>query len=114
MKIRLLVCLAAAWLALPVASSLADSPSFTEARKADDQGHATAQTNLGVSYAKGQGVAQDRGQAYMWFSLAVAQDEEGARKELGLLESLMTPTQREEAQRMARERKPATASQPPL
>ena len=39
-------------------------------RRAVEQGHAEAQYNLGVLYAKGQGVPQAYVQAHMWFNLA--------------------------------------------
>lgn len=40
-----------------------------------------SQFNLGVLCARGLGVAQDLGQAWVWFSLAAAQgDAEAARK----------------------------------
>ena len=35
-----------------------------------EQGNASAQFNLGVMYAKGQGVRQDKGQAKEWFGKA--------------------------------------------
>ena len=42
-------------------------------RKAAEQGHATAQFNLAVSYRNGEGVAQDHGQAAYWYEKAAAQ-----------------------------------------
>jgi TPR repeat protein len=39
-------------------------------RKAAEQGSPVAQNNLGVLYAKGQGVARDPVEAYFWFNLA--------------------------------------------
>jgi hypothetical protein len=44
--------------------------------------------------------------AYMWFSLAAVQGDEKARKALDHVESMITPEQRSEAQKLAREWKP--------
>ena len=41
-------------------------------RKAAEQGVATAQYNLGVMYAKGEGVPEDYVLAYAWWNLAAA------------------------------------------
>ncbi len=85
-------------------------------RKAADQGLAQGQFNLGEAYAKGQGVKQDRTQAYMWFSLAAQVPgfrPQECRDALDALERQITPSQRDEAKRMAREWKPVTASPPP-
>ncbi len=54
-------------------------------------------------YAKGQGVAQNYIQAYMWGTLAAAQGFEEAAKGLEMLEKEMSPAQLAEAQRLARE-----------
>ena len=39
-------------------------------QRAAEQGHAFAQSNLGVMYAKGAGVLQDYARAHMWFNIA--------------------------------------------
>src|SRR6266403_2023772 len=80
-------------------------------RKAAEQGYALAQTNLGVLYAEGRGVPQDYVRAHMWFSLSRAQGEQSAVKGLEMVEQRMTPAQIAEAQKLARDWKPAT--QPP-
>jgi TPR repeat protein len=49
---------------------------------AADQGHADAQHNIGICYARGTGVAQDDAEAARWFRLAADQGHAGA---LGLL-----------------------------
>ena len=54
-------------------------------------------------YRDGQGVARNYAHAYMWLSLATAQNYEKARQTLDDLEKKVTPQQRDEAQRMARE-----------
>jgi TPR repeat protein len=80
-------------------------------RKAAEQGHSVAKLHLGVMYAEGRGVPQDYVHAYMWFSLAAAQGEQRAVKTLAMAEQRMTPAQIAEAQKLARDWKPAT--QPP-
>jgi uncharacterized protein len=49
---------------------------FTEAahwyKLAAEQGDAQAQYNLGLAYARGEGVTQDIVKAHMWFNLAAA------------------------------------------
>jgi len=49
-------------------------------RKAAEQGYAMVQVKLGFMYANGEGVPEDYVEAYMWWDLAVAQGEEGAKK----------------------------------
>ena len=75
-------------------------------RKAADQGYAPAQFNLGVSYANGQGVPKDEAEAYKWYLLAGAKGDEMAKKAIPLFEREITPAQRTEGQRLAREWKP--------
>lgn len=74
-------------------------------RRAAEQGLAKAQNNLGLLYAQGQGVPQDYVAAYMWFTLAapLSGDNSKAKRNLQLLESLMTPEQIAEGQRRADE-----------
>ena len=52
---------------------------------AADQGHAGAQSNLGVVYANGIGVAQDYAAAVKFFKLAAAQGHTDAQSNLGLM-----------------------------
>ena len=75
-------------------------------RKAADQGDASAQSNLGFMYAKGQGVSEDYVRAHMWFNLSAAHGNKVAVKNRDLLALSMTPAQKAEAQRLAREWKP--------
>ncbi len=73
-------------------------------RLAAVQGLDRAQFNLGIMYATGRGVQQDYVQAYLWFSLAAAQGHGSAQKfRDNVLAEDMTPAQRAEAQRLARE-----------
>lgn len=50
-----------------------------------EQGNAGAQFNLGASYFKGEGVAQDHEQAEKWFRLAAQQGYVNAQSSLGVL-----------------------------
>ena len=72
-------------------------------RLAADQGLDLAQSNLGNMYDNGYGVPQDYVQAHMWFTLAAAQGKENARQNRNIVAAKMTPSQIEEAQRLARE-----------
>jgi TPR repeat protein len=56
-----------------------------EYRKAAEEGNARAQFNLGVLYAKGQGVSQDYAQARQWYEKAAAQEYTYAQTNLGNL-----------------------------
>ena len=71
-------------------------------RLAADQGLDLAQSNLGNMYDNGYGVPQDYIQAHMWLNLASAQGNEDARELRDTLADMMTPSQIEEAQRLAR------------
>ena len=76
-------------------------------RLAADQGHASAQYNLGLMYGDGQGVPQDNVEAHMWFNLAASRSS-GADRERSVgardrVAELMTPADLSEAQRRARE-----------
>ena len=75
-------------------------------RKAADQGLANAQLNLGFMYYSGNNVVKDENEAYKWFLLAGAQGNEQAKKNISIIERDMTPAQRAEGQRLAREWKP--------
>ena len=80
-------------------------------RKASEQGHRKATLFLGIMYGEGRGVPQDYVRAHMWFGLSAAQGEQRAVKGLEMIEQRMTPAQINEAQKLARDWKPAT--QPP-
>jgi TPR repeat protein len=75
-------------------------------RLAADQGDADAQYNLGVCYAKGEGVPQDKVLAYMWHDLASANGLKRAERKKGQLEKRLTRQQIAEAQKLSREWKP--------
>jgi len=71
-----------------------------------EQGHASAQYNLGVMYANGQGVPQDYIQAHMWWNLSAAQGDKDAVHNRDIVASKMSPERIAEAQRLAREWRP--------
>ena len=79
-------------------------------RKAADRGDALAQYTLGFMYANGTGVAKDETEAYKWTLLAGAQGNEGARSNTPKIELRLTPQQRADGQRLAREFKPSNQS----
>jgi TPR repeat protein len=74
---------------------------------AANQGVASAQALLGFMYADGQGVPRDYVRAHMWFSLAAAQGGQVAAIERDSISKLMTSAQIAEAQKLAREWRPA-------
>ena len=91
--------------------------NYTEAvkwyRRAAEQGLPEAQFNLGSMYYNGQGVPQDYILAHMWLNLAASRYPASVKKDLndavnyrGIVDSLMTPAQIAEAERLAREWKP--------
>ena len=92
------------------------SQEIETARRAADlsaeQGQPGAEFNLGLMYATGQGVPQDYVRAHMWFSLSAAQGEQRAVKTLEMAERRMPPAQINEAQKLARDWKPATKPTP--
>ncbi len=79
-------------------------------RPLGEQGNASAQYNLGVMYALGQGVPRDNVQAYMWFDLSARYLEGVERDRMvqirDVIASKMTPAQIAEAEKLAREWKP--------
>ncbi|MFL5072233.1 MAG: SEL1-like repeat protein, partial [Xanthobacteraceae bacterium] len=69
-----------------------------------------AQYNLGLLYAKGEGVEQDNAMAHMWFNLAVAQfpaadarNRTAAVNSRDVVANKLTREQIAEAQKLARE-----------
>lgn len=57
--------------------------NIAEWRKTAEQGYATAQYNLGVSYASGQGVIKNAIEAVKWYRKAADQGHVGAQYNLG-------------------------------
>ena len=100
-------CLIALFLLLAVGCKRADAgKSFQETKIEAEKGNARAQSNIGFMYAMGQGVPKDEVEAYKWFLLAGAQGDEDAKEIIPFIEGNITPAQRAEGQRLAREWKP--------
>ena len=59
-------------------------------RKAADQGHASAQYNLGLMYVTGSDVPENSIRAYVWWSMAKTQGHTGASNNLEILKPKMT------------------------
>jgi TPR repeat protein len=70
---------------------------------AAEQGYVRAQSNLGLMYTKGQGVPQDYVYAHMWINIAASSGNKDALKNRDIIAKRMTPSQIENAQRLARE-----------
>ena len=62
--------------------------ALKEWRPLAEQGHANAQTNLGVMYNLGQGVPQDYNEAVRWYRLAAAQGYAYAQSLMGQMYDL--------------------------
>ena len=72
-------------------------------RLAAKQGYAGAQGDLGAMYSFGRGVPKDYVEAYKWGNLAAARGNERAERLMDMVATIMTPTQVETAQKLARE-----------
>jgi len=72
-------------------------------RFAAKQGDANAQFNLGVMYGMGMGVTKDYVYALMWWNIAASSGNKDAVKNRDIVAKVMTPTQLEKAQDLARE-----------
>jgi TPR repeat protein len=70
------------------------------------RGNDTAQIELGFMYAIGEGIPEDKVQAYKWLSVAAASGNDVAGVLLDTLERRMTPDQIEEAKRLASQFRP--------
>jgi TPR repeat protein len=81
-------------------------------RMAAEQGDASAQHNLALKYALGEGVPKDDALAYKWILLAGAKEEK-SRETIPLIEKRLTPEQRAEGQKLAREFKPVVQKKAP-
>lgn len=75
-------------------------------RKAAEQGQENAQYNLGVRYIDGRGVSKDEQQAYFWWLLAGAKGIENAKLNISIVEKVLLPHQRAQAQLDARNWRP--------
>ena len=84
-----------------------DTEAVAWHRKAAEQGVADAQFNLGLAYYDGEGVPQDDGEAYLWANLAATYTDASDRDRFAEFRDdaggRLTPEQRADAQRRARE-----------
>jgi len=82
-----------------------DRADYVEAvrwyRLAADQGNATAQFNLGVMSAKGEGAPKNFVEAYKWLTIAAARGYSDAAKSRDTVRAGMTTAQIAEGQRLA-------------
>ena len=76
-------------------------------RLAAAQGNAFSQNSLGLMYEKGRGVPQSNVEAHMWFNLAGMQGFETGLKNRIRIATQMSREQVAEAQKLARDWKPA-------
>jgi hypothetical protein len=87
----------------------AQQESIEEIRVRAEQGDAFAQLTLGLRYRLGFGVPQDDVLAYMWLTLAQSNQAHNESANESAIEarsgpaSRLSPNQRDEAQRLARE-----------
>ncbi len=84
-------------------------------RRAAEQNLAEAQSNLGVCYERGDGVAKYELEAYKWDLLAAGQGDTKAKRNVPLLEVLLSPEEIAEGKQRAqawREQRKATSLNP--
>ena len=72
-------------LGLCINPAFADQNFFNATEISAKKGDMTAQYNLGVMYANGQGVTQNYSKAFEWYSRAAAQGDADAQYRLGLM-----------------------------
>lgn len=70
-------------------------------QKAAMQGHRSSQFSLSWYYGEGEGVAKDEVLAYVWANLAAATGSDAAVKRRDALEVVLSPEQKNEAQRLS-------------
>ena len=71
----------------PSCADITSTSPFEAVRSCDEQGHATAQTELGFMYGNGRGVLQDNAEAVRWYRLAAEQGDAVAQTNLGVMYS---------------------------
>jgi TPR repeat protein len=81
-----------------------DQEAFNWYTKAANRKDQSAMLNLGVMYSTGQGIKSDPVEAEKWYILA----GDRGKKNKGVLDAILTPEQRAEAEKRAREWKPQT------
>jgi TonB family protein len=73
-------------------------------RLASEQAQPKAMQRLGLAFRDGVGVPVDRVRAHCWLNLAGAAGQPGARQQLAAIDGQLTPEQRAEAEKMARDK----------
>ena len=76
-------------------------PAIRLFRPLAEKGNPKAQSVLGKMYRKGQGVARNPAQTFIWFSLAARRGDARAKAEMREVSQAMTPQQRSQAHEMA-------------
>ena len=71
----------------PSCADITSTSPFEDVRSCAEQGHATAQTELGFMYGNGRGVLQDNAEAVRWYRLAAEQGDAVAQTNLGVMYS---------------------------
>ena len=93
-------------LGIMYASGLGVIQDYNEAvkwfRLSSSQGNAQAQEIYGLMYASGRGVTHDYVRAYMWWNISASSGNKNAVSNRDKVSKMMTPTQIEKAQGMAR------------
>jgi TPR repeat protein len=84
-----------------------DTDAIASYRVAADQGYAAAQSNLGLMYQNGLGVAKDDAQAVSWYRKAADQGYAAAQSSLGLMYQNGLGVARDDAQAVSWYRKAA-------
>ena len=86
-----------------------EAEAVKQFRQGAEQSHPESLARLGAMYANGLGLPKDEVEAYKWFLLASKQGHKVAKARCVDLEHNLTPEQRAEGERRAREFKPAKA-----
>ncbi len=89
-----------------MSTCVSDCYRHQAARKAAEQGGASAQLNLGALYYNGQGVPQKLVLAYTMFNLSASQGNDKAVKNRDQLRPKLSSRQVQEGQRLAAEWQP--------
>lgn len=76
-------------------------PAIRLFRPMAEQGNPKAQSVLAKMYRKGQGVARNPAQAFLWFTLAARRGDARAKAELREVSRAMTSQERSQAHEMA-------------
>jgi TPR repeat protein len=88
-------------------AQVAGLPDYAEALKwyrlAASQGYAPGGNNLGLLYAKGQGVELDYVRAYLWFNLAAASGHADAIRHQNIMQQQMNPQELAAAKALTQE-----------